>query len=799
MWKIFAISIILIPLIYIGNQGLKISHPKLEIPTLGKLFSPFEGFAQQEESGLPAPHANVYKSIQDIEGEFEVVVDKRGVPHIFVEHENDAYRIQGYLHAYNRLWQMDIMGRYITGRLSEYLGSGTSEIDLLMRRRGMKKATEDMVNEVKQFPETHKSFEAYTQGVNAFMSTINDRNKPIEYKLINAFPEKWSVEKTCMMIKAMTYDLCFRNYDAGATNTLSILGDKEFKYLFPFRYSDEEPIIPKGTKWKNEKIETEPDLGLNIPTNTKRATQIQPSPLIGSNNWVINAEKSATGHPVLCNDPHLSFSFPAIWYELQINTHEYNVHGVSLPGMPGITIGFNEHVAWGVTNVGHDVLDWYEIKWMDKSSGKYVVDGKLKKCIKRIEKIKVKNKPTITDTVWYTDFGPLVYRTDSGHIFENAAMNWLGNSSSAKNQFSTFMRLNKAKSLGDYLNATKQYHVPGQNIVFASKDNDIALRVSGSFPKRRNNDALFLKDGSTTNYTWDGIIAADENPLAINPEQNYLASANQISTDSTYPYPYFGGFDDYRGRIINEKLRGNQKLSIENLKSFQLSDESIYAREGMELFNLYINGSNLKKYQQEYFDLLSNWDLRYKHDQVAPSVFHKWMNNFYNLTWDELTEVHDDVYTPEYWRTINLAIEDPENKYFDIRYTEKKETAKDLAYLAFDEAIDELDSLKNKGEDISWQYVNGVSVRHLMRLKAFGKYNLPVDGSPHSLNAVKSTWGPSWRMIVSLDNKPHGYGVFPGGPSGNPGSKYYDNNLDYWMQGKYYDMKLYKNPGDIIK
>ncbi len=761
----------------------------VQIPALGPLLSPYTGWVQNEDQGLPAPYT--LEPLFLAHGETELLIDTRGVPHIFAQNNNQAYAILGYLHAHNRLWQMDVSSRLFAGELSALFGARANEIDHKQIARGFRRTIKDVHQAWKKHPETYTQLEAYTRGVNTYINSLNDRNKPIEYKLIHASPRKWSIDQTIAVFKNLSFTLAFRSSDAGLTSSLQKLGPTAFNLLFPLRASNESPVIPSGTKWdfKAAKPTMESDSTSKIELG-QNSMPFMPNTSYGSNNWVVNKNKTKDQVHYLCNDPHLGLSLPSIWYEAQIHTPEYNTHGVSVPGVPGIIIGFNEDVAWGVTNVSHDVLDWYQIKWIDKTKRIYSLDGQPTACTFEVETIEHKNGKLESDTCWFTVFGPLPFYKDSTHTLHDCAMRWLGNQAQEKDEASTFIRINKARNIADVMREGQTLCVPAQNLIMTDKTGSIALRISGQLPVRSDYDGRFVLDGSQLRTSWYSFIPDNENPMSINPQQAYLSSANQISTDSTYPYIYLGIFDQYRGKYLNRYLDSMEQVDLEDMKKLQAASGSVFAETGKKLFLKLLNGVEMEACESAIRDSIAQWNTQFDHQLSTPSYFINWWTCFDSLCWDELNTEQGDE-TPAYWRAMQLAMEQPDLSFFDLLETPNKENAQDLALMAVQKVCKDIGN--NIRGDFSWQAYNDVSLTHFMQLDPFSILKLPVNGSRYSLNAARDNFGPSWRMIVALDDKISAHAVYPGGPSGNPGSRFYDYNVDKWVKNDYFDIELYES------
>ena len=295
---------------------------------------------------------------------------------------------------------------------------------------------------------------------------------------------------------------------------------------------------------------------LHRTDSTLFTEEFKPNPANGSNNWAVSGSRTKSGRPILSNDPHLRLSLPAIWFEMQLHTPGFNASGVSFPGIPGIVIGFNENIAFGFTNSGRDVKDYYDIKFKDETRQEYWFNNSWRPSENRVEEIKVKGAISVLDTVSYTVFGPVMYDKSNEDVLNDNrayALRWVAHDPS--NILKMWHLLNRAKNYDDYLAAIKYFNVPGQNMLFASKSGDIALWQQATFPLRWKDQGLFVMPGQDSSYMWKGFIPQAENPHIINPVEGYISSANQRPVDSTYPYFIPGNYDVYRGIIINRRLR----------------------------------------------------------------------------------------------------------------------------------------------------------------------------------------------------------------------------------------------------
>ena len=761
------------------------------IPPLGKFFNPFQGFWNNAESKKGDSNKNL--TINGLKGSVEIKFDEHMIPHVFAENNDDLYFAQGYITAKDRLWQMDFQTRFAAGRLSEVVGSKAIELDKYQRRMGMVFGAENMVKAMKNDPVSQKSIESYAAGVNAYIHSLRPKDYPIEFKILNYEPEKWTPLNTALLLKLMSATLAGGSNEFYMSNILNKYGADVVNNLFPDYPFHEDPIIPVGTKWNFKPLPIPPapslpDVGKLTQHKTKELEEG-----IGSNNWAVSGAKSASGFPLLANDPHLELSLPAIWYQIQLVSNDVNVYGVSIPAAPGIIIGFNKNVAWGVTNVGSDVLDWYSVKFKDQSKKEYWYNNKWNSVKAKIETIKVSNGETILDTVYYTHHGPIVYIDKqkpaafgkAANIPEGHALRWVAHD--ASNDTRTFYMLNRAKNYTDYRQALTYYSAPAQNFVFASVENDIAITPNGYFPLKWKDQGKFLLDGSNPANDWHGRIPADQNPTVKNPSRNFVSSANQSSTDKTYPYYLNWEFAGYeRGHRINSRLAAMTNITMDSLRNLQNDNYSILAENVLSTLIKNVNTEKLNATEREGFEIVSKWDKFFNTQEIGASIFEIWRKDLATKIWgDEFGNPKVPMRFPSTDRTVEMLIKEPNAKWFDNVNTKQIETRNDLIQASFHFAID---SLQRKfgalGDKWQWGNVKHTFVPHLAKIQGFSSKFLNNGGSKTSVNALSETNGPSWRMVIALGKNVKGYGLFPGGESGNPGSFYYDDMIENWSNGK---------------
>lgn len=773
----------------------------LPVP-FGKILSPQEGLWQNAES-VGIDYSSNF-NFDQLEGKVDVYFDDRLVPHIFAEKENDAYFVQGFLHAKFRLWQMELQALSAAGRASEVVGDVALIHDREFRRLGMVYAAENSLKEMEKDQATKSACDAYTDGVNTYISTLTKSKLPIEYKLLGCEPEKWTNLKTALFLKYMSYDLAGHENDFEMTNARNYFSKSDFDLLFPMIQDSLVPIIPKGTVFSSPKIKTKiPPFADSIYFKFLKETPVaeefeKPDPSNGSNNWAISGKKTRCGAPILCNDPHLGLTLPSLWYEMQISVPSHNVYGVSFPGAPSIIIGFNDSCAFGFTNAGRDVRDYYEIKFKDKSKNEYWFNNEWIPTSKRIERIKILGKPDFIDTVTYTKFGPVMYDNNFSEKINNSklayAVRWTAHEKS--NELKMFYLLNRARNYQDYQKAVKYLKTPGQNCVFAAKNGEIAIKNQGNFPAKWVGQGDFVMPGFDDSYAWQGMIPEDENPFLHNPPSGFVSSANQRPTDSAYPYYLGRDYPFTRGYFLNKRLAELNSVTIPSMMSLQLNNYDAFAGMAKPLVLHNINQSLLNKVEYGYFQELQSWKCYDEVNAIAPTIFQLVWGHLYNKVYnDEYADAPLNTLRPYSSTLLEALLKDSNYVFVDNVKTDRKENLKEIMTVAFKEAAIECLKLEfEKG--IAWGKFKGTHIDHLLKISSFGRGDLPIGGGENAINAVKSDHGPSWRMIVQLTSVTEAYGIFPGGQSGNPGSRFYDNTVNYWTVGKYYPlwmMKVYEH------
>lgn len=763
------------------------------IPPIGKFLDPSGGIWQNENSSSSGTQV---LNLEGLQAPVNVYYDEYLIPHVFAQNDRDLYRAQGYITAQHRLWQLEFQTHASAGRLSEVVGDAALEFDRGQRRKGMVFGAENALKAMEGIPDLVENLEAYRDGINSYLKELSPSDYPLEYKLLDYKPEPWTLKKTALLLMYMTDMLAGGDSDLEYTNFIKKYGKDRFDMLFPDFFDINDPVIPAERDWSSfGDIEVPEVPEEDSPLDFVAKLLPKPHPDNGSNNWAVGPDKSYSGNPILANDPHLGLNLPSIWYAMQLSTPEKNTFGVTLPGAAGIVIGFNNDISWGVTNATRDVKDWYKITFKDDKRDQYLHDDTWKTTSKKVEEITIRSGKTYYDTVVYTHHGPVTYDANFRGNGQKTgyAMKWAGHLGGNNQQ--TLLELNKAKNYQEYEAALVHFVAPAQNFIFSSREGDIALWVQGKLPNKWEGQGKFLLDGSNPKHDWQSFIPQEHNAHVKNPARGFVSSANQHPVDASYPYYVFNdGYEMYRNRVINDFFRSKEKFDVQDFRDLHNNNYNLKAAELLPHMIQNIDISKLKPSEEALFEEVKTWDYYNNIEKTGPTIWERWWIRIRNMVWDEIAEDTLSMDYPFSYQTIYLLKNHPEDKLMDIVETEEIETANDLFLKSFKAAAKDIEDRKDKGQNYNWGEYKSTFVGHLLQaLPALSRFDLPIGGNSGIVNATSRNHGPSWRMIVEMSNPPKALGVYPGGQSGNPGSKYYDNLVDIWAAGEYLDILFMQN------
>ncbi len=763
---------------------------------VGEFLNPFTGFWQNASSQDPKPPESL--RLDGLEASVEVAYDSLGIAHIFAQNDHDLFMAQGYVTARDRLWQMEFQTHAAAGRLTELIGRGPGgrvlELDRESRRKGMRWAAERLDKELNKNPLSKSILDSYTAGVNAYINSLSPQDYPIEYKILNYQPEAWETIKVSYLLKYLSDNLTGNSRDMDYSHALQSWGRGVFDLLYPARPYAEDPIVPieERFRFQDVKLISKPEAyhpdSLMLAQLSASIVREQ-TDAVGSNNWAVHGSKSKSGYPMLANDPHLGLNLPSIWYAIQLHSPNVNAMGVSLPGAPNIIIGFNDSIAWGMTNAARDVMDFYKITFRNNAKTHYLDSARWRPIDSvRIEEYVIRGEKSFFDTLVMTRFGPVRYDENYGPYDVPLACRWVAHEPS--DELLTFYNLNRADNYTDYREAIRMYSCPAQNFVFASKQGDVAITQQGKFVNRWEEQGRFVLDAADSTHDWQGYIPFEHNPSSLNPPRGFVSSANQMPTSARYPYHYNGEYEEFRNRRLNRLLTSKDSLTITDMKAFQLDNYSLLAADILPQLLSEIDSSRLSAQEYNLFQKMRLWSTNCMFDpeKTEPTIFELWWRLLGRDIWqDEFTEAKQPLSLPDRATMLQLLRDSSVFRFYDNIGTPEKENRKMLIFQSFKETLDSLFRYNSDPAHWGWSNYKQTSVTHLTRVfPSFNRTNLPIGGNRHILNAASERHGPSWRMVVQLGPQTEAYAIYPGGQSGDPALRAYDRFIDDWAAGKYY-------------
>jgi len=511
------------------------------------------------------PQASGRIALDGLRGTVEVMRDRWGIPHIYAQNDLDLFFAQGFVHAQDRLWQMEFNRRAASGRLSEIFGPVTLDTDRFLRTVGLRRAAE--VEAAQLDDETKRVLQAYVDGVNAYIASRRGR-LPLEFALLRYVPEPWSPVDAVAFGKLMAWTLS-GNWDSEIlrAHLLSRFGEAGVARLMP-AYPDEMPVIvPAGADYRPFRSAAALRLAAHAPARNGT----------GSNNWVIAGSRTTTGAPILANDPHLEAAMPSIWYEMDLSSERFHVAGATFAGAPGVIIGHNERIAWGVTNAGPDVQDLYLERFDPDDPDRYEFQGQWERATVVEESIIVKGRrDPVVLPVRITRHGPILNGVVDG-LDAFVALRWTALMPGTI--LGSVLRLDQARNWEEFREALRLWTVPAQNFVYADTDGNIGYQLPGRIPVRAKGNGLLPVPGWTGEYEWVGEIPFDELPSSFNPERGYIITANNRIIPDDYTHFIAAEWDPgFRAQRIETMLTAQPKVSPEVVADMQLDTSSLPAQ-----------------------------------------------------------------------------------------------------------------------------------------------------------------------------------------------------------------------------
>ncbi len=755
-------------------------RPPGRIPPIGPLLDPLRGaLATARDAELP-PSASA--AIPGLAHPVEVRYDDRGVPHIFASSEPDAVRALGYVVARDRLFQLEVQARSGAGTLSELVGREALPFDREMREVGLPDAAR---RRLAQMPEPDRVLlDAFADGANAWIDRLGSR-RPLEYLLLGRRPARWSPLNSLNLLGRMGWTLAHSNLEELHRRAVARVGAVAADALYPVNSPIQEPLQPNGQT--RPRIDYVP---LPLPASTAGTDSAAtigsidlPDPgfdALGSNNWAVAPRRTAAGHALLAGDPHLELTLPSIWYEVHLVVPDsLDVYGVTIPGAPGVLIGFNRSIAWTSTNTETDVMDRYlEVVDHPESPTQYRVDGAWRPLRTEIERYRgPRGELLAVDTLRYTHRGPM---TPSGGAWYSLRWTVL----ESGRELGAFSAAARARTVREFLDSMARFQAPAQNLLVADRDGGIAIRSTGRLPVRPGGRGDVVQRGDTSASDWSGDWSLAELPQSIDPEQGFLASANQQPIDPRSDGRYLRAdwLAPWRALRINQLLRSDSALTPEAMSRFQTDPVSAAS----ELFvpALLAAGKRFSANDtvRRATGLLGEWDLRYAPGSTRAVLYETVMRQLPRLLWDEL----DSLPPPEN-SVVALLLRDSTSGWWDDHRTPEVEDRDRLLARALAQGLTETITARGEPDSGGWRWdrIRHANIYHLLRIPALSALAIPIQAGQSTLNpsSGRGLFGPSWRMVVELGPEVRGWGTYPGGQSGNPASSRYLSGLPRWKDG----------------
>ena len=772
------------------------------LPPLGPFLDPVRG-AWATASSAEHP-VDATATIPGLVAPVEIRYDVRGVPHIFARNDTDLFRGLGYVIARDRLFQLELQARAGAGTLTELVGAVAAAADSEPRHLGMPRAAERAWAALADAAPGKQFATAYAAGVNAYIDSLTAREVPVEYKLLGRRPARWKPVDALHLSNRMAHTLSYFPDERERLTAEALVGRAAARAVFPVAGPIQEPIQPNGAGAPRYDVHplaapgTPDSAAVALLPILPRTSEDDPDAgiarIFASNNWAVSPSRSKTGHALLAGDPHLELTLPSIWFEVHlVIPGRLDVYGVTIPGSPGVLIGFNRDLAWSLTNTGADVVDYYRETVDDHSAPtRYLLDEGWKVVESRQEIYRDPLGRAIrTDTVRFTHRGPLM-RMGADWV----SMRWTA--LEPNDIVAAFAGATRQTTAAAFLDTLAQhYFAPAQNAIVADRHGTIAIRSTGHYPIRPDSgDGLKIRDGSTSASDWQGFWPVSSYPQAFNPAQGYLASANQQPIDPAIDARYLGtdnAFEAWRALQINRLLRGNAQVSVDDMRSFHTNPGSVRA----ELFAAYFQqavgkrtaGGQGSPSLRAADSVLRSWDRRYTAENSGSALFERGMRELARRTWDELIPPGEKnrVATPSTHVLLALLADSANAWWDDQRTKDRREHRDDVLAASLESAFDTLVSQHGPPRAVTWAWgkVGAVHVNHLLGLSGFSRRGIAVNGGPGTLNPSSgSGYGSSWRMVVDLGDRVRAFGTYPGGQSGNPASARYDDRLRFWRRGE---------------
>lgn len=760
---------------------------------------------------LPSTSGTI--TVEGIASTVTITRDADAVPHIRAQNEADALFGLGYVHAQDRLWQMEFQRRVGFGRLSEVLGEPALKTDRFLRTLGTGRAAE---RAWANMPAEDKPFiEAYVKGVNSFVATHHGRELPLEFTLLGFEPAPWQPADVLVWAKMMAYNLGGNWEDELLRASLSEkLGPERTAQLMP-AYGENDPLIlgSGSAEAVSGGRQTVASIHSSQSTIQGQAEQlitlnhlIQESlglggKHIGSNNWVIGGARTTTGKPLLANDPHLGTQVPSIWYLAHVTGGSIDAIGATLPGLPGVVIGHNNRIAWGVTNTGPDTQDLYIERIDAENRAEY--KGQMEPMQIVYDTIKVKGRPEEPIAIRITRHGPIISDVVAD-VRQPLALRWTALDED-DNTFPAFLRINRAQNWQEFTAALQNYSSPMQNFVYADVDGNIGYYAPGKLPIRAAGDGSAPVPGWTGEYDWQGYVPLDELPHTYNPPEGYIATANNRVVGDNYRHFIGSSFAaPYRALRIHELINAKPQLSPDDVAAIQADITSAQARELLpKLLEIQPQSDRAKA----ALELLRRWDGAMRGESAEAAIYAAWYQAIPStIISDELGADLMDSYggaASDFFAIAAPSILRGEGNWCNDTRTAASESCDQQLGAALEQGLDAMSQEQGSTDINTWRwnkahhtYFPHQPLDSVGALRPIVSRSIPnggdkftVDVAPVRASDFDQRHVPSYREIIDLSNLGASRFMNTLGQSGSPLSGDYANLLDRWQKVEYLPMR----------
>ncbi|RPI13240.1 MAG: penicillin acylase family protein [Ignavibacteriae bacterium] len=783
---------------------------------------------------------------EGISSNVKIYNDDYGVPHILAANENDMYFTLGYMHARDRLWQMDILRRAAEGRLSEILGSSVLDFDKFFRTVGINKTAYKLYEN--SSPKSKEILTAYTNGVNRFMEE-HMSELPVEFDALNYQPAQWKPEHSLMIGRLMGWELNIGWYtDYVFGEIINKVGIEKTSDIFP----DTSVTLFKRVKIEIDTLQdsTSEEISVKNMSSLKDISSLGKNfyninesyreffginnSHSGSNSWVISGSKSESGKPILANDPHLAYQAPSKWYEVQMKAgNTFDITGMTLPGVPAIIIGHNKSIAWGLTNLMNDDNDFVILDKDSTDNTKYRFKNQTIKLDSITERIPVKDSVEVEYIVRYTPIGPvisdlpkhsLITDKNNENIYKDKLLTFRWTGYEITDDINTFYSLNNAKNWDEFKNALRNFCCPAQNFMYADTAGNIGYHAAGKVPVRKSDiyDGRFYP--SDVENEWTGFVDFDKLPNLFNPQEGYIITANTnpwtwLKTESNDKF-YISYYWESSSRFdrINDMLKSSTKFNTEEFKLIQMNTQSVYAQNISKfLLDAYKDSKNIDPVVYSALEKFRKWDGDMHHNEPEGALFNVFFVYFIKNIYND--ELGDDVFK-DYLsigilpynstiRLLNSKIEESQ-LWFDNINTTPIETKEEIIRKSFNEAIDYLRKRFNTDDIGAWRWgeLHTIKFNHILGSvaaldKTFNIGTFETGGDQTTVNCSEYNFydaykngkfdiklGPSMRIITDMADVSHSLSVNTTGQSGQPLHDNYSDQSRMWLYGEYKKMVM---------